>query len=417
MSNSCLMEQIDLLEEIAEKESYETCLSEEVGSALVDLEGQSISVASSTSSDTVYEQPVLNGKAPSGTIWMSDVTETKTEWPWNGYVPIGKLTIIDGDPGVGKSSLTCDMAARVSTGRAMPDGSPGISGNVLMLSYEDTPHDTVVPRLKAHNAELSRIAGFKNTVDDPIPRIPDDIERLRSEVIAKNARLVVLDPLANAFGKGINANSDADVRRALGPLAALAGETNAAFVVVRHFKKSEEGPALYRGGGSIGIVAQARSVLAVVEDPDCDSGCVLAQIKSNLGPLQPSWSFRIDGPDGCTARVIWDGVSAYDAETLLCAASRPKKEGKALKVKKLIVELLQNGPMPYRDVVQAVEEAGIVASDRTARRVKQELGIVSKPIGFGTDSFNLWSLPSVENGQLGDEPCQLAGPASKGGVS
>src|SRR4029079_8173039 len=170
-----------------------------------------------------------------------------------------------GDPGLGKSSLTLDMAARISTGRPMPGAldAQRPPADVVLLSAEDGLADTVRPRLEAAGADLTRIFAMDAVPTGPgrpgrPPVFPDDVGWLHDLIVMKGVRFVIIDPLMAFLGLSVNAMNDQNVRRALFPLSRLAETTGAVILVVRHLNKNTQGSALYRGGGSIGIIGAAR---------------------------------------------------------------------------------------------------------------------------------------------------------------
>ena len=199
-------------------------------------------------------------------VRASEVVPETMTWLWEGYIPAGKITLVDGDPGEGKSTLTLDIAARVSRGGPMPDRSAGGSGTVLIMSAEDGVADTIVPRLSAAGANLRRVhilTEVRGVSDDgkivtrPV-ELPGDLPIVERIIREHRVVLVVIDPLMAYLSGTVNSFRDQDVRRALHPLAQLAETTGATFVVVRHLNKSAGGKAMYRGGGSIGIGGAAR---------------------------------------------------------------------------------------------------------------------------------------------------------------
>jgi RecA-family ATPase len=203
-------------------------------------------------------------------------------------VPLGKLTVLDGDPGLGKSTLTLGMAAALSRGTGLPGGSD-LQGpaDVVIVSLEDGVADTIRPRLEAADGDLARIHVITSIgPEQRIPSVPDDLGEMEPVIAERGVKLVILDPLMGALSAGVNAHRDQDVRRALAPLAAMAQRTGAAIVIVRHLNKAEEKSAIYRGGGSIGIIGAARVGLLVARDPDAtspdDPRRVLAVAKCNL---------------------------------------------------------------------------------------------------------------------------------------
>ena len=187
-------------------------------------------------------------------VSLAEVVPEAVRWVWPGRVPLGKLTLLDGDPGVGKSAVLLDVAARVSRGGAMPDGTRGDVGGpagVVLLTTEDGLADTVRPRLEAAGADLARVVavtgipGGQGQGPRPVVLPRDWLEVAR--VVARNrARLVIIDPLMAYLDGMVNAYRDQDARQALLPLSTLAEHTDAAIVVVRHLTKSAGGSACWR---------------------------------------------------------------------------------------------------------------------------------------------------------------------------
>lgn len=189
---------------------------------------------------------------------MAEVEPERVEWLWPGRLPIGKLVVLDGDPGCGKSTLTLDLTAHFSAGTILPDGfQPEQGCNVVLLSAEDGPGDTIRPRLDAAGADPTRIVLIEDIVEaDPespegvrrrMPRIPDDIAHLGDVVRAEQAKLVVIDVLAAFLTGRVDAHRDQDIRGALAPLARMAEATRCCVVAIRHLNKSGGGKALLPG--------------------------------------------------------------------------------------------------------------------------------------------------------------------------
>ena len=209
---------------------------------------------------------------------MADVAPEAVRWLWEGRIPLGKLTVLEGDPKGGKSTMTLDLMARVSTNSPMPDGTlSDLDGRAycVLLTAEDGLADTVRPRLDLAGADVSRVMvweGVLSTTDEStelrMPSLPLDVLRLEALVTELAAKLVVVDVLAAYLGDRVDSHHDNDVRRALAPLAKMAESTGAAVVVLRHLNKGGGTKAMYRGGGSIGISGQARSILLSGLDPN-----------------------------------------------------------------------------------------------------------------------------------------------------
>ncbi len=325
-----------------------------------------------------------------GLVRLASVKPEQVEWLWPGRLPLGKVSILDGDPGLGKSTVTLDLAARVTTGQPLPDGSAGRLGGVVLTSAEDGLADTIVPRLQAAGADLERVRAFEATADHGLPTIPEGLGRIEAAIVEVGAVLVVIDPLMAVLGHDVNAHRDQDVRRALAPLAALAERKCAAVLVVRHLNKAAGSNALYRGGGSIGIAGAARSVLLVARDPDDESRRVLAHVKSNLGPLAPSLGFRlVADASSAAAAVEWTGPREVSAGALLAAPPDASERGAIDEACDFLREALAAGARPVREVQAEARAAGVHVA--TLRRARERLGVrVSKQ---GMKGGWAWRLP------------------------
>jgi hypothetical protein len=312
----------------------------------------------------------------------SEVQTKRVDWLWEGHIPFGKISIIDGDPGQGKSTLTMDLAARLSSGRPMPGVAPTQWTNApaILLSAEDDPEDTMVPRLEAAGADLGQIL-IVSAVKPPDGSqerpwsLPGDLEHLRALIIESGARMVVIDPLTAFFDAAINSNNDHHVRKALHPLKDLASDTGCAMVIVRHLKKSREGLALHAGGGSIGIIGAARVGMVVAADPHDETGRrkVIAVSKINVGEVPPSLTFHLERVSADVARVVWDGTSQHSAETLLAAVS-PEDVEETARAAEYLKLLLGKEDVPVPDLLKKTRQMGI--SDKTLNRAKKMLGVM-----------------------------------------
>ncbi len=314
-------------------------------------------------------------EAPSGLVMLDTVTPEPVNWLWQSCIPLGKLTVIDGDPGLGKSTVTLDLVARVSRGASMPDGSPGVSGGAVLLTLEDGLADTIVPRLMAAGADRSRIVALQSIHDkDGKPRLPTvrDIEAIRQACEKVQAKIVVIDPIMAHLDGKVNSWRDQDIRGALTPLCKLADEIGVAVIAVRHLNKTSGGQAIYRGGGSIGIIGAARCAYLVAKDPEDESRRIFAGIKNNLAPMPPSLSFSVEGVDGAS-RIVWGGVSNHGADALLAIPSSPEERTALDEAKKFLADLLSNGPFESKAVQKEAKAAGI--ADATLRRAKKALSI------------------------------------------
>jgi len=345
-------------------------------------------------------------------ITLADVIPEPVHWLWEGRIPYGKLTIIDGDPGTGKSHLTLEIAARVSRGQPLPGGHGREPHAVILLAEEDGLGDTIQPRLVAAGGDVTRVHALRDVSqrngDDTLPSFPEDVDLLAAAIHSHHARLVIIDPLMSYLSDGINPWSDKDVRKALMPLSRLAQETRCAIVLIRHLNKKTDTPAMYRGGGSIGIIGVVRSGLLVAVDPDNPEQRVLAGTKANLGPLAPSLLFKLEtGPTG-SSRIEWGGECDITAQELLSVTTAPQGEDNGVMAKVLVwlSSVLREGPQQVQDVVARKEANGIPGSKRTLERAKTMLGVLSKRQTFQGPVF--WSLPDsivatpAESATVGD---------------
>lgn len=322
------------------------------------------------------------------TVRLADVEPEVVEWLWPGRVPLGKVTIIDGDPGLGKSTLVLDLAARVSTGRSLPTSETWLRGGVVILTAEDGLGDTVRPRLQVAEADLDRVLALTTVCDRKgrrLPQLPGDLAHVRTAALDVDARLIIIDPLTAYLGAEIDAHRDAEVRQALAPLADLAATTGAAVLCVRHFNKSRGGSALHRGSGSIAFSGAARSVLAVGRDPNDPERRILASVKCNLAPPAESLGWELVSA-GSVARIRWLGSSQVAADQLV--DQQPVDDGRAIdRASELLEEVLADGPRPVSEVRRALAGSGIAW--RTLQRARGALGVLlSRPGGVPT-----WRMP------------------------
>jgi hypothetical protein len=329
---------------------------------------------------------------------LSHTMPEHVRWLWPGRIPLGKLTVMEGDPAVGKSTLTLDLAARVTTGVQWPDGQPGTaSASVLLLSAEDGLADTIRPRLEAAGADLDRVVAWGKEWDQqdvdwhlrPVV-FPTDLSGLERRIRRDEARLVVVDVLVAYLSDRIDAHKDQAVRVLLSRLAEVAERSGAAIIMLRHLNKSGTGPAIYRGGGSIGIIGAARAGYQVIRDGDDPNRRLFACIKLNLAPEPPTLAYQLIGvPELGVAKVDWeanpDPRSADDLHA--DAVTGPTKL-------RVAADWLADYGTTYGghahsvDVIAAASQEGI--SEPTLRRARAKAGIV-----VADDRSGLWTWPSA----------------------
>jgi len=334
--------------------------------------------------------PLSNGREPD-LIPLSSIQCRPVDWLWQGRIPRGKLTLLVGDPGTGKSTITMDLVARLSTGGQMPDGSTCLPGHSIILNAEDGAEDTIKPRLLLHGANennISLLMGVRQNETEHSFSLKTDLEALEKAIIQTGCQLVVVDPLS-AYMPHINQFRDGDVRSVLAPLSKLAEQYNVAIIGISHLNKNSQVQILHRTQGSMGFVAAARSVLVVVPYLNDDNRRVLASIKNNLSKPPPILSFTMsDEGKNC-----WDEtpVQHFDLEAAL-GDQKTRREGrKSEQAEQFLYQVLREGPVAAREVKEFADQNGIKKS--TLDRAKQGMGIKSDKHGFGPDGEWYWSLP------------------------
>jgi hypothetical protein len=329
----------------------------------------------------------------------SQLERRELAWLWRGWLPFGKLALLDGDPGLGKSLVTLDLCTRLSSGLPMPDGSPGPGCvNSLVLNAEDGAEDTINQRLAAMGADRDRVFVVDRPECDltgPV-RLPSEVGALEEAVIEHQAKLVVLDPIVAFLEQGIQISNDQSVRRALGPLNQIAARQGCVFLLVRHLNKANNGLARYRGGGSIGFQGACRSTWLLERDPKEPERLVLAQVKNNLARLQKSLALTVASltpgePEDRVQTLLWHGPSPWSADQLLGAArGHGPRATETDRACQFLKKLLEDGPQSTPVIWEAGKAEGF--SDRMLRRARDLLSIESKREGNGREHRAYWSL-------------------------
>lgn len=323
------------------------------------------------------------------TVSLSTVTPEAVSWVWPGRLPAGKLVVLDGDPSVGKSTLTVDWAARVSTGSPWPDGASCGRGDVLVLSAEDGLADTIRPRLDAAHGDPARVhalTGLRFLDDDGHLRERSitlaDAEPIAAAIRRHSARLVVVDVLMAYLPGKVDSHKDQDIRTVLARLAAVAEATGCCVLLLRHLNKTAGGNPLYRGGGSIGIVGAARAGFVAAVDPDDETRRVLACTKSNLAPVPASLAYQLVSADNGVARVDWRGETTATAGTLLAAGGSDEERTERDEAVDWLLDHLEEhgGAAKAADVIRAAARDGIAKT--TLHRARQRAGIATEKSGL-----------------------------------
>ena len=333
------------------------------------------------------------------TTVLSTVVAEKVRWLWPGRLPKGKLVTLDGDPGLGKSTLAVELIAHITTGDDWPDGTAlEYSGPVLVLSAEDGLADTVRPRVDAAGGDSTKVisvdgvpVGYDDDGNEILrPLTLADTGAIEAAIVEHGALLAVVDVLMAFLPGGTDSHRDQDVRRVLSQLSTIAARHGCTFLFIRHLTKgSGKGDPMYRGGGSIGIIGAARLGLAVAKDPDDDDRRVLAVVKSNLAKMAPSLAYRLEEtPPLDVARVIWDGETEHTAADLLRSSSDDGERSPYSQV--WLAAFLQDGRRPSTEVKSAAGLEGI--RERTLQDAAKRIGVVYTNAGFPRTTY--WELPS-----------------------
>lgn len=327
---------------------------------------------------------------------LADVEPREVQWLWPGRVPLGRISLLVGRPGEGKSFLTTDMSARVSTGRTWPDGSPCPCGSVILVSAEDDPHDTIRPRLDAHSADVRRVHLLATvrrreggrlveamfTLED-LPALTEALER------QPDCRLIVIDPIGSFIGGGTDSHRDNEVRAVLAPVAQLAERYGPAVLIVAHRRKSAGTIADDLAIGSRAFTGIARAVWHLTRDTDDKRRRLLLSGKNNLAPEGTGLAFDIGG---IPPAIQWEpGPVNMRADDALAAESQGEGDGGALaEATDFLRAELAHGRKTGTEVKAAAKSAGI--STRTLERARARLGVVAAPDGYRGPWT--WGLPN-----------------------
>jgi putative DNA primase/helicase len=338
-------------------------------------------------------------------ICASEVEAKKINWLWKPRIACGKLTLLVGMPDVSKSTLSLDIAARVTHGSELPDGEGRAPlGNVVILSAEDDVADTVRPRLEVAGANLARVHIITAVKTKEGPRrnfdLSQDIERLEQAIHAiGNVVLIIIDPFSAYMGKPgkLDSYRSTDVRSVLAPLQEMAARHGIAIIGIGHLNKSGSSPAMLRVLDSVAFVAASRGVYLVVRDPENEDRRLFLPVKNNIGKIRTGLAFRVIEKltpppvfDASPAIKWEDGAVNMTADEALTFKQNGRKSKAAERAKLLIAELLANGPTRQTDVEARAKEQQI--GIKPLRTAKEAMGVLSTQAGGAW----WWSLPGQE---------------------
>ena len=320
-------------------------------------------------------------------INMEQVEIEKIDWLLYPFIPFGKVTIVQGDPGEGKTTMVLQIIAKLTKGEAvLPSGSdePALEGktmalepvNVIYQTAEDGLGDTIKPRLLSAGADCSRVM----VIDDNDQALTMMDARLEEAIIQTKARLVVLDLIQGFLGADVDMHRANEIRPLMKRVALLAEKYHCAIILIGHMNKNSNGKSSYRGLGSIDFQAAARSVLIVGRIKDEPEIRVVCHVKSSLAPEGKSIAFRLDKDTGFE----WIGEYDISADDLLSGDNRGQKIHVA---KEFLQEVLASGSVAQTKVAEEAESRGI--KKKTLWNAKKELEIDSVKIG----NQWFWMLP------------------------
>lgn len=356
------------------------------------------------------ESPDADGPTPI-LICLADVKAKPVQWLWPGRVPLGKLTLFAGDPGLGKSFVTLDLAARVSRGMAWPDAALEVAapGSVILLSAEDDPADTIRPRLEAAGGDVARVhilttvqrsdgqpAPF--SLDRDLPALARALERV------EDPRLLIIDPISAYLGR-TDSHINAEVRAALAPLADLAARHGVAVVTITHLSKGMGGKALHRAIGSVAFAATARACWLFAADRKNPQRRLMLPAKMNLAPDPTGLAYSLADGDvpgtGHVGRVAWEPqpVTLTADEALASGTTECGAGGARQEAVDWLQDVLAKGLAKAVDVKKQATADGVAL--RTLDRAKAALGVKATRQGFG--GAWVWALPAHSAPSLPEE--------------
>lgn len=362
-------------------------------------------------------QPVVskhNGAStstPEGLIYInaSHVVPRAVRWLWKGRIPRGKVSIIAGDPGLGKSQVCAALASVVTNGGLWPvDRTPCEAGSVLLLSAEDDADDTIRPRLEAAGANISKVTilqAVKYQTEGYVQsergfNLGEDLAKVKILLQQlKDVRLFIIDPVSAYLGT-LDSHKNAEVRAMLAPLATLASSCDCSILLVSHLTKGQAGSVLARIQGSMAFGAAARAVWGVTKDHSDPSRRLFMPMKNNLGRDDSGLaykieSYRLDAPEDDepidTSRVMWEPDEVtISSEEAFGGGATDEERGDLASAKQFLAGLLHDGPMKTSAIRKDAEGAGY--SWATLRRAQVSLKIVAQKDGFSGPWQ--WALPS-----------------------
>lgn len=326
-------------------------------------------------------------------IHMEDVQTREVNWLWFPYIPYGKITVIEGDPGEGKTTLALTLAALLSRGQPLPcdEDIPYEPISIIYQTAEDGIDDTIKPRLEKANADCSKI----RVIDETEKELSMTDERLEQAIAETNAKLVILDPIQAYIGSDVDMHRANEIRPVLKRLGIIAEKYGCAIVLIGHMNKASGSKSTYRGLGSIDIQATARSVLLVARIPDKPNIRIMAQDKSSLAAAGDSIGFEISEDRG------FECIGPYDitVDELLAG-----KEGRGRKKLDVAIAFIKEyfgaeSEVSSNDIEEEAARKGIKRNTLLSAKKKMGITAGNRKTTDGT-MYWTWILPKKEFNNL-----------------
>lgn len=358
--------------------------------------------------DEAPEPHLTEAKTPL-LVSVDSVERQEIRWLWLGRIPLGKVSLIVGDPGTGKSHMMLDCAARVTRGGAWPDqpAERAPEGQVILLSAEDDVADTIRPRLEVAGADIAKVKVLqavqyydrgKGTTLSKHFSLEVDLDMLEKAVVSTpGTRLLIIDPISAYLGASVDSHKNSDIRGLLAPLAELAARFDMAVSGITHLNKSHNLKAMYRATGSLAFVAAARAVWAVTKDEENPDRRLFLPIKVNIARDSQGLAFSLEPSPDCPgiAKIQWEPEPVSVTVDDVLSPDEGDRSERA-EAADWLSEELSEGPVPVNKLKNEAERAGL--SWRTVRRTKDKLGIVPKKASF--KGGWIWELPTAKNAKV-----------------
>jgi putative DNA primase/helicase len=348
---------------------------------------------------------VTNGKSKAIIQCFTSIKPEPISWLWPERIALGKLTLIAGDPGLGKSLISVTISAALSKGYNWPVGGTSAPvGDVVFISAEDDPADTVRPRLDAAEADCRRIHILKAIQSEEVGLNAEPKQRmfsLKNDMLAleevlmtlPNCKLVIVDPIS-AYMDGIESHANADVRGLLAPLAELAARHKVAVLAISHLNKNSNGNAMYRTMGSLAFVAAARAAFLVTKDRNTPGRVLILPIKNNIAKTKTGMAYSVIEASNGAPVMVWEPkpVEMTADEALSVGEESNEEKGDTDWAVDFLQDILGKGPVSATDILK--ESKKLKIGEKALRRAQKKLGIKTHKLSF--KGAWVWSMPIVE---------------------